>query len=157
MDNTKDALEKVDMIDPHWYSEPKFFYENTQLFDSVKRGKFDVYVGEFACISESNITGALSEAAFMIGMEKNADLVKMTSYAPLLENVNQRNWQTNLIWLNSGQVMGRTSYYVQKCSVPIYLLIHYLFLYIEKNRKLNNYMKHFIALQDMMKKSRGDN
>ena len=139
MDNTKDALEKVDMIDPHWYSEPKFFYENTQLFDSVKRGKFDVYVGEFACISESNITGALSEAAFMIGMEKNADLVKMTSYAPLLENVNQRNWQTNLIWLNSGQVMGRTSYYVQKMfstNIPTYTLPFSLYRKEQKTEQL---------------------
>lgn len=127
MDNMKDALKEVDMIDPHWYSEPKFFYENTHLFDDVKRGKFDIYVGEFACIAESNITGALSEAAFMIGMERNADIVKMASYAPLLENVNQRDWQTNLIWLNSGQVMGRSSYYVQKMfstNVPTYNLAY---------------------------------
>jgi alpha-L-arabinofuranosidase len=57
---------------------------------------------------------ALSEAAFLTGMERNSDLVKMASYAPLIENSNKRDWSVNLIWLNSDQVMGRSSYYVQK-------------------------------------------
>lgn len=155
MDNTKDMLKTVDMIDPHWYSEPKFFYENTHLFDNVERGKYNIYVGEFACITESNITGALSEAAFVLGMERNSDIVKMASYAPLLENVNQRNWQTNLIWLNSSQVMGRTSYYVQKMfstNIPTYNLIYSFDRDDDKDNKLSYQTLHCIAGYDENRK-----
>jgi hypothetical protein len=60
------------------------------------------------------MNAALSEAAFLIGAERNSDFVTMTSYAPLIENSNKRDWQVNLIWLKSDQSMGRSSYYVQK-------------------------------------------
>ena len=120
---TLDKLDKVDMIDPHWYVDSLYFYENNHLFDSVERGKYDIYVGEYAAISAGNLDGALSEAAFMSGMERNGDLVKIASYAPLIENSNKRDWPTNLIWVNSGAVMGRASYYVQKMfshNIPTY-------------------------------------
>lgn len=109
-------IEKTDMIDPHWYVTSQFFWDNTHLFDAKERGKYDVYVGEFACnqkVGSGNMAAALSEAAFMLGMERNSDLVKMVSYAPLLENSNRRNWSTNLIWINNEQAIGRSSYYVQ--------------------------------------------
>ena len=111
------AIEKADMIDPHWYVAPDFFYRNTTLFDTKQRGKWEVYVGEYACnqgVGGGNMNAALSEAAFISGMERNGDLVTMTSYAPLFENVNNREWATNLIWIDTDQVMGRTSYHVQK-------------------------------------------
>ena len=111
------AIEKTDMIDPHWYVAPDFFYRNTTLFDTKQRGKWEVYVGEYACnqgVGGGNMNAALSEAAFISGMERNGDLVTMTSYAPLFENVNNREWATNLIWIDTDQVMGRTSYHVQK-------------------------------------------
>lgn len=110
-------ISKTDMIDPHWYVNPDFFFENAKLFDNQPRGKYTTYVGEYACnnkVGNGNMTAALSEAAFATGMERNADIVKMASYAPLLENINNRNWPVNLIWLNSDQVIGRSSYYVQK-------------------------------------------
>jgi alpha-L-arabinofuranosidase len=110
-------ITKTDMIDPHWYVSPDFFFENARLFDNLERGKYKIYVGEYACnnnVGAGNMTAALSEAAFLTGMERNGDLVKMASYAPLLENSNNRNWPVNLIWLNSDQVLGRSSYYVQK-------------------------------------------
>ncbi|MCV9387365.1 alpha-L-arabinofuranosidase C-terminal domain-containing protein [Reichenbachiella ulvae] len=106
--------EKIQMLDPHWYRDAEFFFANTQLFDTIPRGKFDIYAGEYACIQQGNMYGALSEAAFMTGMERNADIVKMASYAPLLENVNYRNWPTNLIHFKNDSVYGRSSYYVQK-------------------------------------------
>ena len=56
----------------------------------------------------------MGEAAFLTGVERNSDLVQMASYAPLLENVNDRVWPVNLIWVDSYRVMGRSSYYVQK-------------------------------------------
>lgn len=110
---------KTDMIDPHWYVSPEYFFRNTTIFDNHPRGKYDVYVGEYACNSNvggGNMRAALSEAAFISGMERNGDLVKMASYAPLLENRNDRVWPVNLIWLDTDQVVGRSSYYVQQMA-----------------------------------------
>ena len=109
--------ERVDMIDPHWYVAPEFFLSSSRLFDQQERGGYAVYVGEYAVnqqVGGGNLLGALAEAAFLSGMERNSDLVKMASYAPLLENVNERVWPTNLIWFDSHRVMGRSSYHVQK-------------------------------------------
>ncbi len=108
---------KTDMIDPHWYVAPEYFFENADIFDNHERGKYQVYVGEYACnqgVGGGNMLAALSEAAFITGMERNSDLVTMASYAPLLENRNDRGWPTNLIWMSNNQVVGRSSYYVQK-------------------------------------------
>lgn len=110
-------IKKTDMIDPHWYETPQFFYGNSHMFDSWERGKYTIYVGEYACnrnVGGGKMVAALSEAAFISGMERNSDLVRMTSYAPLLENRHDRRWATNLIWLDADQVVGRSSYYVQK-------------------------------------------
>lgn len=112
-------IAKTDMIDPHWYVNPEFFFQNTTIFDSHPRGKYDAYVGEYACnanVGGGNMRAALSEAAFISGMERNGDLVKMASYAPLLENRNDRSWAVNLIWLDTDQVLGRSSYYVQQMA-----------------------------------------
>ena len=111
---SRDKLEKADMIDPHWYVNAGFFYENDRLFDNMERGKYDIYIGEYAVISEANMNSALAEAAFLTGVERNSDLVKMASYAPLFENNNRRDWPTNLIWINNEKAMGRASYYVQQ-------------------------------------------
>lgn len=112
-------ITRTDMIDPHWYVAPDFFFGNTTIFDNHPRGKYEVYVGEYACnasVGGGNMRAALSEAAFITGMERNGDLVKMTSYAPLLENCNDRSWPVNLIWLDTDRVLGRSSYYVQKMA-----------------------------------------
>ncbi len=110
-------IKKTDMIDPHWYVGPDYFFKNADIFDKQPRGDFKIYVGEYACnsgVGSGNMLAALSEAAFITGMERNSDLVTMASYAPLFENSNDRTWPVNLIWINSTQVIGRSSYYVQK-------------------------------------------
>lgn len=111
---SREKLEKADMIDPHWYVNSGFFYENDHLFDNMERGKYDIYIGEYAVIQEANMNGALAEAAFLTGVERNSDLVKMASYAPLFQNNNRKDWPTNLIWIDNQQVLGRASYYVQQ-------------------------------------------
>ncbi len=106
------------MVDPHWYRAPGFFFNNNHLFDDAPR-THDIYVGEYACnsgVGAGNLTAALSEAAFILGMERNSDVVKMTSYAPLFENVNHKDWPCNLIHFNSANVYGRASYYVQQMA-----------------------------------------
>ena len=106
------------MVDPHWYRNPDFFFANNHLFDDAPR-THDIYVGEYACnggVGAGNLLAALSEAAFIMGMERNSDVVKMTSYAPLFENENRRDWPCNLIHINSSEVYGRASYYVQQMA-----------------------------------------
>ena len=108
---------KTDMIDPHWYVDPDYFYNNRTIFDNVPRGDFDIYVGEYAVnngVGTGNMDAALSEAVFMMDMERNSDIVKMASYAPLITNDHAPNWTCNLIWQHSGELFGRASYYVQK-------------------------------------------
>lgn len=112
-----DGSEGGDMVDPHWYVDPDFFFLHNNEFDARERGRWDVYVGEYACnntVGAGNMLAALSEATFIFGMERNGDIVKMTSYAPLLVNVNQPNWACNLIHFDNQRVMRRASYYVQQ-------------------------------------------
>lgn len=117
---------RTDMIDPHWYVTPEFFYNNRQIFDNTPRGHYEIYVGEYATnvnVGKGNMDAALSEAVFMMSMERNSDLVKMASYAPLITNDNAPNWACNLIWQHSGEVFGRASYYTQKLfaeNLPTY-------------------------------------
>ena len=106
------------MVDPHWYRNPDFFFANNHLFDDAPR-THDIYVGEYACnggVGAGNLLAAISEAAFIMGMERNSDVVKMSSYAPLFENENRRDWPCNLIHINSSEVYGRASYYVQQMA-----------------------------------------
>ena len=119
--HTDPLLEQIPgeyMVDPHWYRNPDFFFANNHLFDDAPR-THDIYVGEYACnggVGAGNLLAALSEAAFIMGMERNSDVVKMTSYAPLFENENRRDWPCNLIHINSSKVYGRASYYVQQMA-----------------------------------------
>jgi len=124
------TAEHLDMVDPHWYVEPERFFRDAYLFDSFdrKKNKYEVYVGEYACndgVGTGNMLAALSEAAFLTGIERNSDVVRMTSYAPLFERKGDRAWPVNLIWISNEQVVGRSSYYVQKMfanNVPDYNL-----------------------------------
>ncbi len=120
---------RTDMIDPHWYVEPDYFYSNRTIFDEVPRGHYDIYVGEYASnngVGRGNMDAALSEAVFMMDMERNSDIVKMASYAPLIVNDNAPNWTCNLIWQHSGELFGRASYYTQRMfseNLPSYNVV----------------------------------
>jgi len=111
-------VNKIEIADYHWYDGPEWFYNHARLFDKIEpRHDFKIYVGEYAChrrVGTGNMYGALSEAAFIMGMERNSDLITMTSYAPLFENSNRRKWPVNMMMLNNHQIIGRTSYYVQQ-------------------------------------------
>lgn len=109
--------QKTDLLDPHFYAKPEEFRKMNTYFDNHPRGKYQIYVGEYACNSDvgtGNMSAALAEAAFINGLERNGDLVVMTSFAPLLENVNKRRWPVNLIRFDASRAYGRSSYYVQK-------------------------------------------
>ncbi|MGC9943853.1 MAG: alpha-L-arabinofuranosidase C-terminal domain-containing protein [Verrucomicrobiota bacterium] len=107
----------VEMVDQHYYSDPGFFESSATLYDHYSRSGPKVFVGEYAVTSGSgngNLAGALGEAAFMTGMERNSDVVQMASYAPLFCNLNNKNWNPDLIYFNGTRVYGTPSYYVQQ-------------------------------------------
>lgn len=108
----------VDIIDEHYYRNPKWFADRFHKYDSYKRDSHKVYVGEYAVTSQfgnlGNLNAALGEAVYMMGMENNSDVVVMNSYAPIFVNENDAKWRPDMIRFNSHQVMGTPSYYVQQ-------------------------------------------
>jgi alpha-N-arabinofuranosidase len=113
---------KADIIDEHFYRNPDWFLENADLYDSYDRNSPKVFVGEYAAQSvgvaspdnRNNWQCALSEAAFMTGLERNADLVVMSCYAPLFGQLDGWQWTPNLIWFDNLGVFGTPNYYVQQ-------------------------------------------
>ena len=108
----------VDIVDEHYYRNPKWFADRFNKYDTYDRSKYKVYVGEYAVTSQfgdlGNLNAALGEAVFMMGMENNSDVVVMNSYAPIFVNENDARWRPDMIRFNSSKVMGTPSYYVQK-------------------------------------------
>ncbi|MDQ0912049.1 alpha-L-arabinofuranosidase [Streptomyces canus] len=107
----KDA--KVDMVDEHYYNSPQWFLQNNDRYDSYDRSGPKVFLGEYA--SQGNtFMNALTEAAFMTGLERNADVVKLASYAPLFANEDYVQWRPDLIWFNNHASWNSANYEVQK-------------------------------------------
>lgn len=108
----------TDMVDRHFFGKSiEDMYSRWSLFDSLPRTGPTYYVGEYALtygVGEGDLSAALAEAAFMMGLERNSDVVRMSSYAPLLANVNDQAWPVNMIRFDSSRVAPRSSYYVQK-------------------------------------------
>lgn len=111
------AAGQIDIVDEHAYKPLYWAVENFDSFAKYKREAWELYIGEFATnsgVGRGNLLAALNDSAYMMSMEKNSDLVKMGSYAPLLENVNKRDWPVNLIHFDSSRLYGRASYYASK-------------------------------------------
>jgi alpha-L-arabinofuranosidase len=112
----------ADFVDEHFYRLPEWFEDNTNHYDAYERKGPKVFVGEYAAQSKgvaspdnrNNWECALAEAAFMTGFERNADLIAMTSYAPLFAHEDAWQWVPNLIWFDNLQSYGSTSYYIQQ-------------------------------------------
>jgi len=111
----QDAL--VDMVDEHKYGSPESFFNAHHLYDHADRNGPKIYVGEYGCnsgVGEGNLLAALAEAAYLLGLERNSDVVVMSSYAPLFFHANDIQWPVNLIGFDSSRVAPRSSYYVQQ-------------------------------------------
>jgi alpha-N-arabinofuranosidase len=110
------------IVDEHYYNSPEWFLQNAARYDNYDRRGPKVFAGEYAAQSvgvvkpenKNNWLTALSEAAFMTGLERNADVVTMTSYAPLLAHADGWQWTPDLIWFNNLSSYATPNYYVQK-------------------------------------------
>jgi alpha-L-arabinofuranosidase len=113
---------KADIIDEHYYMAPGWFLANARRYDAYDRRGPKVFAGEYAAQTsgtakpdnKNNWRGAIAEAAFMTGLERNADVVRMASYAPLFAHVDAWQWTPNLIWFDNLRSFGTPNYYVQK-------------------------------------------
>jgi alpha-L-arabinofuranosidase len=114
---TETAGLPVEIVDEHFYADNDFYQLYHDMYDHYDRNGPKIYVGEYAMIIDNkkgSLLGALSEAAFMTGMERNQDIVVMSSYAPLFSNIHHTVWDPNLIYFDAARVYGTPSYYVQK-------------------------------------------
>ena len=112
----------ADIIDEHYYRRPEWFLANAARYDNYPRNASKIFAGEYAAQSDrtvsienkNNAETAIAEAAFMTGLERNADVVNLASYAPLFAHVDGWQWTPDLIWVNNLQSYGTPNYYVQK-------------------------------------------
>lgn len=109
------------IIDEHCYAAPSWFIDHATRYDSRPRGSAKVFMGEYAAQSvaiaspknRNTLETALAEAAYMTGLERNADLVRMSSYAPLFAHVDAWQWTPDLIWFDNLRVIRTANYQVQ--------------------------------------------
>ena len=134
-----------EIVDEHFYRRPEWFLENVNWYDSYDRDGPKLFVGEYAAQSvgvgspenRNNWQTALYEAAFLIGLERNADLVRMSCYAPLFAHEDAWQWRPDLIWFDNLNSYGSANYYVQKLY-SLYPGTHLFNAQIEENVTLES-------------------
>jgi alpha-L-arabinofuranosidase len=112
----------AEIVDEHYYANPEWFFQNASRYDNYDRNSYKIFAGEYAAQSkftcspdnQNNWKCALSEAVFMTGLERNAGVVSMCSYAPLFAHVDACQWTPDLIWFDNLRSYGTPNYYVQK-------------------------------------------
>jgi len=115
-------LGNADIVDEHCYANPVWFFANNHRYDNYDRKGPKVFMGEYAAQSvamvsvknRNTLECALSEAAYLTGLERNADVVRMASYAPLFGHAEAWQWTPNLIWVDNLRIYGTPNYYVQQ-------------------------------------------
>ena len=109
---------KVDLVDEHYYMPPQWFLSNAKRYDNYDRKGPKVFAGEYAAhtrpVKKNSFEAALAEAAFLTGVERNADVVYLATYAPLLAHIDAWQWNPDLIWFDNLRVVRSVNYYVQQ-------------------------------------------
>ncbi|WP_186816383.1 alpha-L-arabinofuranosidase C-terminal domain-containing protein [Cellulomonas aerilata] len=108
------AEQEVDLVDEHYYNDPDWFLANTHRYDSYDRSGPGVFIGEYASRGNT-FYNAMAEAAYMTGLERNSDIVKMASYAPIFANEDYVQWRdANMIYFDNDESWGTPNYHVQQ-------------------------------------------
>lgn len=101
------------LVDEHYYEAPDWFLTNTTRYDGYDRdSQAGVFLGEYAAQSNT-LNAALAEAAYMTGLERNSDIVKLACYAPLFGNSKTNQWTPDMLFFSNDSVYGTVNYYVQ--------------------------------------------
>lgn len=110
--------QKVDLVDEHFYRPESWFLKSGLRYEKYDRKGPKVFAGEYACHGRgkkwNHFEASLYEAAFMTDLERNADIVHMTAYAPLFAHVEGWQWRPDLIWFDNTRMFKSVSYYVQQ-------------------------------------------
>lgn len=110
--------QKADLVDEHFYRPEEWFLNSGLRYESYDRKGPKVFAGEYACHGKgkkwNHYEASILEAAFMTDMERNADVVYMTAYAPLLAHVDGWQWRPDLVWFDNTEIFKTVSYYVQQ-------------------------------------------
>jgi len=104
---------RVDMVDEHYYNSPQWLLQNNDRYDAYDRAGPAVFLGEYASLG-NRFFNALAEGAYMTGLERNADVVRLASYAPLLAREGDVQWTPDLIWFDGERSWGSANYEVQR-------------------------------------------
>ena len=109
---------KADLVDEHFYRPEAWFLSQGARYDNYDRKGPKVFAGEYACHGKgkkwNHFHASLLEAAFMTGLERNADVVHMATYAPLFAHVEGWQWRPDMIWFDNLNSVRTVSYYVQQ-------------------------------------------
>ncbi len=108
---------RLPIVDEHGYKSPQWFWENLQRYDAYDRSRSHVYLGEWAAFDDkrrNTLRSAIAEAAYLTALERNADIVRFSSYAPLLAKRHRTNWNPNLIYFTNTGIFPTISYHVQQ-------------------------------------------
>jgi len=100
-------------VDEHYYTSPEWFISHQNRYDSYKRNATQVYLGEYASWG-NKMQNAIAEAAYMTSLERNGDVVRMASYAPLFAKKDYTQWKTDMVFFDNTNVCLTPNYYVQK-------------------------------------------
>jgi len=103
----------IPIVDEHYYNAPGWFLGNTTFYDSYPKTGPKVYLGEYASWGNT-LENALVEAAYLTGIERNGDVVLMSSYAPLFARKGRTSWNPDLIYFDNEGVYPTVNYFVQK-------------------------------------------
>jgi len=105
--------QKVPVVDEHYYTSPEWFISNQKRYNAYPRNATQVYLGEYASWG-NKLRNAIAEAVYMTSLERNGDVVRMASYAPLLAKKNFTQWKIDMIFFDNTVICPTPNYYVQK-------------------------------------------
>ena len=103
----------IPIVDEHYYNSINWYFHHRDFYDNYDRQGTKVYLGEWAS-KGNNVINALMEAAYLANVERNADVVVMSSYAPLLAKEGHTSWNPDLIYFNNKEVKPTANYFVQR-------------------------------------------
>ena len=137
----KENRKIIDAVDEHYYEQPGWFINHQDYYDTYDRSQAKVYLGEYASRGKDALDNALAEGIHLCNVERNGDVVEMTSYAPLLSKDGYSNWQPDMIYFNNNNVRASKSYQVQKM-----FSVHSGDIYVESTLDLPQSLKSYVGV-----------
>ena len=131
----------IDAVDEHYYEKPGWFINHQDYYDHYDRSMPKVYLGEYAANGNNEVDRALAEGIHLCNVERNGDVVEMTSYAPLLCKEGYANWNPDMMYFNNNKVRATESYHVQKM-----FSVHCGDVYIASDLQLPEVLKRYVGV-----------